>query len=156
MNYSLIDSDGRCVNTLAWDGKSNWTPPANTTLVAGQTLNVGAQYSLINGQWYLIPDPEPEQETIPQWVQFGAALAVNSGVNTMVATAAVSAPVLHLMLGVGLGQAAQGDPKTFMAAWSNARAVGLVSQELADEMVTIGSNYDLPQEFLDQLNVSTP
>ena len=68
-----------------------------------------------------------------------------------VATAATAAPVLHLMLSVGLGQAAQGDPQTFSVAWANARAVGLVSPELAAHVATVGAGFDLPAEFLVQL-----
>jgi hypothetical protein len=52
------------------------------------------------------------------------------------------------MLGAGLGQAAQGDPQTFSVAWTNARAVGLVSAELAGHVAAVGASYDLPAEFL--------
>jgi hypothetical protein len=96
--------------------------------------------------------PTTEPPTQPQWVQFGAALAGDPSVNTMVATAAAAAPVLHLMLGVGLGQAAQGDPKTFLTAWSAAQQAGLVSTELAAHVAELGSGYDLPAEFLININ----
>jgi len=56
--------------------------------------------------------------------------------------------VLHLMLGVGLGQAAQGDPATFLAAWGQARASGLVSPELVEQVVNLAGGFDLPVEFL--------
>lgn len=58
---------------------------------------------------------------------------------------------LHLMLGVGLGPAAQGDPQTFSVAWANARAAGLVSPKLAAHVAAIGAGYGLPAEFLAQL-----
>jgi hypothetical protein len=91
-----------------------------------------------------LPDAPPE----PQWVAFGAALAADPGVNGLVATAAATAPVLHLMLGVGLGQAAQGDPQTFGAAWSAARAAGLVSPELIANMQATAAGFNLPPEFI--------
>jgi voltage-gated potassium channel Kch len=52
---------------------------------------------------------------------------------------------------VGLGQAAQGDPQTFVVGWASARAAGLVSAELAAHVATVGAGYDLPADFLAQL-----
>lgn len=150
MNYSLLDSSGRCINTLTWDGTTDWTPPPDTTLVQGQTLQIGAEYVLSGGQWVLIEQPPTPPQ--PKWVQFGAELATDTSVNTMIATAAATAPVLHLMLGVGLGQAAQGDPQTFSVAWSNARTAGLVTQQLADHVASLAQQYDLPSNFVAQLN----
>jgi len=92
----------------------------------------------------------------PQWTQFGAALAIDPAVNTLVATAAQSAPVLHLMMGVGLGQAAQGDPQTFSVAWSAAVQGGLVNAELVAHMQAMATTYNLPPEFIAGLNPSTP
>lgn len=91
-----------------------------------------------------LPDPDPE----PQWVAFGAALAADASVNALVATARDNAPVLHLMLGVGLGQAAQGDPQTFGAAWTAARGAGLVSAELIEHMQQVAERFNLPAEFI--------
>lgn len=96
-------------------------------------------------------EPPPPLPPEPQWVLFGSLLAADPDVNTMVATAASAAPVLHLMLGVGLGQAAQGDAQTFSAAWSRAVQAGLVTPTLAAHVVEMGGACDLPVEFLEQL-----
>ena len=101
------------------------------------------------------PEPPVLFAPGPQWIQFGALLASDPGVNAMVATAASAAPVLHLMLGVGLGQAAQGDSRTFAVAWSNAITAGLASPELTAHVASLGAGCDLPAEFLAQLNPAT-
>ena len=97
-----------------------------------------------DGKVWVVPEPEPE----PQWVAFGAALAADAAVNALVAAARDNAPVLHLMLGVGLGQAAQGDPQTFGAAWTAARGAGLVSAELIEHMQQVAARFSLPAEFI--------
>ncbi len=92
--------------------------------------------------------PAPPVLPTPQWVAFGGALAADPAINTLVATAAADAPVLHLMLGVGLGQAAQGDSQTFLAAWGQAAAAGLATPELVAAVQAIAVNHDLPPEFI--------
>lgn len=92
--------------------------------------------------------PEP----VAQWVQFAGMLATDSAVNGLVTTAADVAPVLHLMLGVGLGQAAQGESRTFLAAWGQARAGGLIPQELAEQVAAMAAACDLPAEFVEALS----
>jgi hypothetical protein len=91
-----------------------------------------------------LPDPDPE----PQWVAFGTALVPDPAVNALVAAAATNAPVLHGMLIVGLGQAAQGDSQTFGAAWTAARGAGLVSAELIEHMQQTAGAFNLPEEFI--------
>ena len=113
-----------------------------------ETLESTEPYISEGDVFNTIAAPKPPPPVVPQWVAFGAAIAGNAAVNTLVATAAQAAPVLHLMLGVGLGQAAQGDPQTFTAAWSAAVAGGLVSAELIAEMQEIAATYDLPAEFI--------
>ena len=101
-----------------------------------------------DGEQWVMPEPPPLE---PQWVAFGAALATDPGVNALVAAARDNAPVLHLMLGVGLGQAAQGDPRTFGAAWAAARGAGLVSPELITTMQATATDHNLPAEFIEGL-----
>lgn len=107
----------------------------------------------VNGQWLQrwevvnLP-PAPLQEPEPQWVAFGATLVADAAVNGLVATARDNAPVLHLMLGVGLGQAAQGDLQTFGAAWAAARGAGMVSPELIEHMQELAVGFNLPAEFI--------
>lgn len=122
--------------------------------------------TLLRKGWKQVPDPEvpgstwngtaweapPPEPVIPQWVQFGIALGLSPEVNAFVATLAQAAPVLHLMIGVGLGQAAQGDPKTFLGGWAQCRAAKLISAELLDGVVTMASAYDLPAEFIAALS----
>ena len=96
--------------------------------------------------WVVEPLPESPHE--PDWVAFGAVLAADPAVNGLVAAARDNAPVLHLMLGVGLGQAAQGDPQTFGAAWTAARGAGLVSAELIEHMQQVATRFNLPAEFI--------
>ena len=100
---------------------------------------------------YTPPDPEPESAA-PRWVQFGVALGTAPVVNVFVATLAQAAPVLHLMIGVGLGQASQGDPQTFLGGWAQCRAAGLVSAELLAGVVVMAGAYDLPSDFIAALS----
>jgi hypothetical protein len=122
--------------------------------------------TLLRKGWVQIPDPEvpgstwngidwdapPSEQVIPQWVQFGVALGSTAAVNVFVATLAQSAPVLHLMIGVGLGQASQGDPQTFLGGWSQCRALGLVSAELLAGVTAMAADYDLPADFIAALS----
>jgi hypothetical protein len=152
MKYALLDATGLCVNYTVWDGVSDWQPPEGHVLVDAP-LQIGSRYEQDpqTQKWLLVEAPPPPTPQ-PQWVQFGELLAADSAVNAMVAAAASAAPVLHLMLGVGLGQAAQGDPKTFLAAWSTALASGLATPTLAAHVVDLGTSCDLTAEFLAQLN----
>lgn len=154
MLFSLLDSNGWCVNRTVWDGLSDWQPPVGTTPIEAD-LRLGCRYEQNpeTSEWVLVEEP-PAPPPVPQWVAFGAALAADPDVNAMVATAATAAPVLHLMLGVGLGQAAQGDAQTFSAAWANARSAGLVSAELAAHVADLGAGFDLPAAFLAQLQAT--
>lgn len=94
----------------------------------------------------------PPAPVVPRWQEFGAALAADAGVNQMIGATAANAPVLHLMLGVGLGQAAQGDARTFSTAWTQATAAGLVNPDLAAHVQTLAGQFDLPSEFVAGLN----
>lgn len=152
MNYALLDSNGLCTNYIVWDGTSVWQPPEGHVL-ASSSLRIGSRYEQDPEtlDWVMVEAPPPP-DPVPQWVQFGELLAADSAVNAMVGTAAAAAPVLHLMLGVGLGQATQGDSKTFLAAWSIALASGLASPTLAAHVVDLGAGCNLPADFLDQIN----
>lgn len=115
------------------------------------TQDVDLDALVLRRGWELVMLPPVVVAPTPRWVQFAQSLAVDPAVNGLVATCATAAPVLHLMLGVGLGQAAQGDPTTFLAAWSDAVSAGLVSPELAAQMQTLASGFDLPAEFVEGL-----
>ena len=115
------------------------------------TQDVDLDALVLRRGWELVMLPPVVVAPTPRWVQFAQSLAVDPAVNGLVATCATAAPVLHLMLGVGLGQAAQGDPTTFLAAWNDAVTAGLVSPELAAQMQTLASGFDLPAEFVEGL-----
>jgi hypothetical protein len=124
-------------------------PPYNTEI---QELQSSEPY-LLNGVAYNVEAvAKPPNPVVPQWQAFGAAIAADTDTNIMIATAAASAPVLHLMLGVGLGQAAQGDSSTFVTAWTNAIGAGLVTQELAEHVQGLAIDRDLPDDFVQALN----
>jgi hypothetical protein len=139
------------------------------------TQDVDLDALVLRKGWELVAlPPPPPVVPAPRWVQFAEQLAADAAVNGLVATCAATAPVLHLMLGVGLGQAllwaaeaanpvlremlgvglgqaAQGDPTTFMAAWGDVVAAGLVSTELAAQMAALAGGFDLPAEFVEGL-----
>lgn len=123
--------------------------PAVYGLVPTQDVDLDAL--VLRKGWGLVELPPVVVPPTPRWVQFAQALAVEPAVNGLVATCATAAPVLHLMLGVGLGQAAQGDPATFLAAWGQAVTTGLASAELAAQMQSLAAGFDLPSEFVEGL-----
>lgn len=95
----------------------------------------------------LVPTPPA-----PRWVEFAAALAANSVVNQWYYSLFTpQTSVLSGMVQVGLGQAAQGDPTTFLAAWGLASASGLVPAELPAAMATLAAEFDLPVGFVEGL-----
>lgn len=125
--------------------------PAAYNLEATQDVDLDA--GLLLRSWALVPLPVPPLPSpVAQWVQFAGMLASDPAVNQLVATAATAAPVLHLMLGVGLGQAAEGNPVTFLAAWAQARASGLVPAPIAAEVAVMAAAFDLPADFVEALS----
>ncbi len=91
-----------------------------------------------------LPPPLPQ----PRWVEFGTALGTDAQVNQFIASLAQAAPVLHLMVGVGMGQAAQGDSQTFLAAWAMGTAQELITAEMATHVAELAEQHDLPVEFV--------
>ena len=111
----------------------------------------------VNGWFWFNSQSEAESyfgingATAGKWLEFGAALAADPAINQFVATIAQAAPVLHLMIGVGLGQAAQGDVRTFLEAWGLGLAAEMIPADLQQHLITMASGYDLPQRFIDGL-----
>jgi hypothetical protein len=87
----------------------------------------------------------------PRWVQFALSLAGSDEIKALLWAIEAVNPVLRDMMGVGMGQAAQGDPTTFLAAWGDAAGAGLVSAELAAQMQSLAAGFDLPAEFVEGL-----
>ena len=84
----------------------------------------------------------------PRWQAFGGAVWSMAEVNQLLATALQAAPALAMALPVGLGQAAQGDQRTFVSAWQTARSAGLVDDGLVTALQDLAVTYDLPPEFV--------
>ena len=113
---------------------------------------------LTDGQWQqaweLVELTDAEKDAYyhathpPRWQAFGAAVWAKAEVNQLLATALQSAPALAMALPVGLGQAAQGDQRTFVAAWQTARSAGLVAAELVAAVQALATEHDLPDEFI--------
>jgi hypothetical protein len=108
-------------------------------------------------QWEIVELTAEEQDAYyrathpPQWIAFWAALPAD--VDALLAAARAASPRLELGLGVGLGKAADGDSRVFLAAWQSARALGLVPAELVDGIQALAVAYDLPAEFIAGLEV---
>lgn len=124
-------------------------PPNRATILSIRGMTAHIQYEEGgDGWWPLDALEEAIEDLTPRWVQFGVALGAIPEINALVTQVMTVAPVLHLMLGVGLGQAAQGEPKTFLAAWNQAVASGLVSENLAASVAAMASSFDLPAAFI--------
>jgi hypothetical protein len=90
-----------------------------------------------------VEDPNP-----PQWIAFGAALGGDQQVNEFYGGLIQQAPVLYMMVGGGLLQAAQGDPRTFLTAWALGLQSGLVTPALAAHVAELAAPFDLPADFV--------
>ena len=56
IQYAVINSDGRCINRVLWDGESDWQPPEGCTAIADpDNLH----------PIYVEPQPEPESDPDP-------------------------------------------------------------------------------------------
>jgi hypothetical protein len=103
-------------------------------------------------QWEAVELTTEEQEAYyrathpPRWIEFWAALP--SDVDDLLAAARAASPRLELGLGVGLGKAADGDSRVFLAAWQNAKTLGLVAPELVQGIQMLATAHDLPVEFI--------
>jgi hypothetical protein len=87
-------------------------------------------------------------QTAARWLEFGAALVGDSQINQWFGGLFPLAPVLHGMISVGLGQAAKGDSRTFLKAWGDALAAGLITADLVTHISAIAVTFDLPQTFI--------
>jgi hypothetical protein len=108
----------------------------------------------VNGNYVISALPPPPQPEL--WVEFGEALSADVIVNQFVSSLSQEAPVLHLMIGVGLGKAAEGDSVTFLTAWSMGMSLGLIPLELATHVANLATEYNLPEYFILALTGETP
>lgn len=86
----------------------------------------------------------------PQWIDFAIALATEEALNDFIGGLAPAHSILQLMLGVGMGQASEGRPATFLAAWTS--ALPLAPEGLAESVSDLAEGYNLPAEFIAAIN----
>lgn len=105
-------------------------------------------------QWELVPLTPEEQAAYhaaahpPQWIEFGQVVQASPEINALLGKALVDAPALAMALSVGLGKAADGDSRIFIAAWRSALGLGLINDELITLMQGAAQAHDLPAEFI--------
>jgi hypothetical protein len=106
-------------------------------------------------QWEVVALTEEEQQERyrathpPRWIDFWSSLPPD--VDVLLSAAQVASPRLALALGVGLGKAADGDSRVFLAAWTTATTLGMVSPALITAVQTLAIAHDLPTEFVEGL-----
>ena len=134
----------QAASALAYD-------PATHRVVEVQPVEVDGAWLQA---WELVELTDAEKDAYyrqthpPRWQAFGGAVWAMAEVNQLLATALQAAPALAMALPVGLGQAAQGDQRTFVAAWQTARSAGLVADELVAALQSLGVAHDLPAAFV--------
>jgi len=103
-------------------------------------------------QWELVPLTEAEQEAYyrannpPRWIEFWAALPAD--VDALLAAARAASQRLGASLEIGLGKAADGDSRVFLASWQQAKSLGLIPPELVAGVQALAVAFDLPAEFV--------
>ena len=58
MAYAIIDSEGLVINTVEWDGNTEWQPPAGCSAV--HLENGGIGWSYVDGKFVLSVAPAEE------------------------------------------------------------------------------------------------
>jgi hypothetical protein len=134
-------------------------PTAEEILDAGYVAYTEPAYDAATEQllWrdgaYVIEALPPPIPT-PRWVDFSAAIMAMPAVNVMLGAVLQAAPGLYGGLVVGLQNASEGDSRVFLNSWHAAIAMTLVTEELIITVQEIAGEYDLPQEFIDDLSFS--
>ena len=73
MNGYLIIKDEQVINTVLWDGESDWTPPEGTTVELA-SAHVGIGWTRVAGEW-IAPEPPPAPVEDPNKISARAKLA---------------------------------------------------------------------------------
>ncbi len=72
MNGYLIIKDEQVINTVLWDGVSDWTPPEGTTVELAPA-HVGIGWTRVDGNW-IAPEPPAAPTPDPAKVSARAKL----------------------------------------------------------------------------------
>lgn len=73
MSTYLVIKDEQVINTVVWDGVSDWTPPEGTTVELA-LAHVGIGWTRVAGEWVAPEPPAPPAED-PAKVSARAKLA---------------------------------------------------------------------------------
>ena len=73
MSTYLILKDNTVINTVVWDGESEWTAPEGTTVELAPA-GVGIGWTRVAGEW-IAPEPAPAPVEDPNKVSARAKLA---------------------------------------------------------------------------------
>jgi hypothetical protein len=73
MNGYLVIKDEQVINTVLWDGVSDWTPPEGTTVELAPD-HVGIGWTRVDGEW-IAPEPPPAPVEDPNKASARAKLA---------------------------------------------------------------------------------
>ena len=73
MNTYLIIKDNAVINTVVWDGESDWTAPEGTSVELAPD-HVGVGWTRADGEW-IAPEPPPAPVEDPNKVSARAKLA---------------------------------------------------------------------------------
>lgn len=114
-----------------------------------ERLEAVAPYLAADGRAYsVVVSPLPPPPPVPDWLRFNDALNQMPAIRQLLMTLKDLDLGAAMTLAVGLGQAAQGDPGTFIHVWPGILASGLISAETAAEVRALGASHDLPEEFV--------
>ena len=125
--------------------------PAVEKVIQSQPAEINGKWTQ---QWELVPLTPEEQAAYhaaahpARWIEFGQVVQMSPEINALLGKALVDAPALAMALSVGLGKAADGDSRIFLAAWRSALGLGLINAELITLMQGAAQAHDLPAEFI--------
>jgi len=125
--------------------------PAVEKVIQSQPVEINGKWTQ---QWELVPLTPEELAAYhaaaypPRWIEFGQAVQASPEINALLGVALLDAPALAMALSVGLGKAADGDARIFLAAWRSALGLGLINDEMITLMQGAAQAHDLPAEFI--------
>lgn len=125
--------------------------PATDKAIQAQPVEINGKWAQ---QWQLVSLTPEEQSAYhaathpPRWIEFGQVVQAEPRINALLGKALVDAPALAMALSVGLGKAADGDSRIFLAAWRSALSLGMINDELITLMQGAAQAHDLPADFI--------